>query len=64
MGLPQHGGEGKGEYKGNKTNMKLSQHGGEGNKLGTKGTDVDFTPAKKPGDTYTGPGRHLKTESF
>ena len=27
--LPQHGGEGKGDYKGNKSNSNLPQHGGE-----------------------------------
>lgn len=64
MGLPQHGGEGKEKYKGNKSDMELPQHGGEGKKIDKKGQDVDFSPNLKPGSNYTGPGRNLKTESF
>ena len=63
--LNQFGGEGKGAYKGHKTNMNLPQHGGEGGgKAGTvpgRGSDIAFTPGK-PKVEYCGPGRYLKTE--
>lgn len=63
MGLKQHGGEGQSNYKGHKSDSKLPQHGGEGGSLGKKGSDVSYTPSQKPGTDYTGPARHLKTES-
>lgn len=64
MGLPQFGGEGKGNYKGHKSDAKLPQHGGEGGGLSKKGSDVALTPGKNPGANYTGPARDLKTESY
>ena len=58
--LKQMGGEGKENYKGNKSDMSLSQHGGEGGDLKVKGLDVAFTPSKS-GDQS--PGKTLKIES-
>ena len=64
-GLPQYGGEGQANYKGNKSDMTLKQHGGEGSDgPSTKGADIAYTPSVKPDPKYTGPGRTLKTESF
>ena len=64
MGLPQYGGEGKGAYKGHKSDMKLKQYGGEGKHIAKAGADIKFTPGAKPDPKYCGPGRYLKTESF
>lgn len=64
MGFPQYGGEGKANYKGNKTDAKLPQHGGEGGGLPKKDSSVGYTPGQKPGNDYTGPGRNLKSESY
>lgn len=59
--LKQHGGEGKGSYKENKSDSSLKQHGGEGRSLpGRK--SVNWTPGRNPSSSYTGPGRSLKTE--
>ena len=63
-GLPQWGGEGKDNYKGHKSDMKLKQHGGEGKEVSKKGADVAFVPKASPDPKYCGPGRYLKTESF
>ena len=60
--LPQYGGEGGENYKGNKSDSSLKQHGGEGG--GATGTvpgsknDVGFTPSKAG---QSGPGRNLST---
>ena len=66
MALNQFGGEGKGNYKGNKTDSSLSQHGGEGG--GKEGSipgglgGVGLSPSKSPNESYTGPGRGLKSK--
>ena len=64
--LPQHGGEGKGSYKGNKSDSSLPKHGGEGG--GREGSvpggsgGVGWTPGKSSNESYTGPGRSLKAK--
>ncbi len=55
MDLKQHGGEGKGNYKGNKSDMVLPQHGGEGRNLSKK-SDMSLL---KPDAKYRGPGASL-----
>ena len=64
MGLPQWGGEGKENYKGNKSDSNLPQHGGEGKDLGTRGSDVGFTPKRGVNTAYTGQGRNLNTQTY
>lgn len=56
--MKQHGGEGKGKYKGKKSDSSLPQHGGEGSMSGSDHTLMDPT---KMSD-YCGPGRYLKGE--
>ena len=51
--MKQHGGEGKGNYKGTKDDKSLPQHGGEGTKIGIK-TDIKMPLAD------CGPGRYIK----
>lgn len=66
MGLSQFGGEGQENYKGNKNNSSLVQQGGEGG--GKTGSipggsgGLGFTPSKNPDESYTGPGRRLKSQ--
>ena len=60
--LPEHGGEGKGDYKGNKSNSNLPQHGGEGGGVPGGSGGTGWTPAKSPNESYTGPGRSLKAK--
>jgi hypothetical protein len=64
MGLPQYGGEGKGNYKGNKSDMTLKQHGGEGKELKKVNGDISYSPSRSPDSKYTGPGRDLKKGNF
>lgn len=68
MGLPQHGGEGKENYKGNKSDSSLKQQGGEGGgstgSVPGGGGGLGWTPSKSPNPNYTGPGRNLKSEKF
>ena len=64
--MNQIGGEGKENYKGNKTDSSLSQQGGEGG--GKEGSipggsgGVGWSPSKSPNESYTGPGRSLKAK--
>lgn len=64
--MKQFGGEGKENYKGNKSDEKLIQHGGEGG--GKEGSipggsgGIGWTPSKKPNENYTGPGRNLRSQ--
>lgn len=55
--MKQPGGEGKGKYKGKKSDMKLPQHGGEGSMKGS-----DHKLMSMHGEEYCGPGANLKSE--
>ena len=60
--MKQHGGEGKGKYKGKKSNMMMKQHGGEGKDMGmSKGSGMS---KGMEGKGYCGPGRYLSGESY
>lgn len=54
----QYGGEGKSDYKGNKSDMSMKQHGGEGKGLGKSGASASLNTGMT-GAKYCGPGRSL-----
>ena len=54
--IKQHGGEGKGKYKGKKDHSPAKQHGGEGKMMGMVN---DSKSCGMEGEEYCGPGRYL-----